>query len=97
MKTPQNKVRVHLKIEGRVQGVYFRAATVTQAQKLSVTGWVMNCADGSVEALAEGGKEEIEELIAWCRRGPSGSRVTHVEIRWEEPQNIFAEFRIKRA
>ncbi len=96
MKTSSEKIRVHLTIKGRVQGVYFRAATVMQAQKLSVTGWVMNCPDGSVEALAEGGRAEIEELIAWCRRGPSGAQVTQVEVHWEQPQNTFAEFRIRR-
>jgi acylphosphatase len=97
MTTTQDKVRVHLKIEGRVQGVYFRAATVAQAQKLHATGWVMNCLDGSVEVLAEAGQGEIEELIAWCRHGPSGAQVTHVELHREESQNTFSEFRIRRA
>jgi len=55
----------------------------------------MNCPDGSVEAVAEGARVKIEELIAWCRRGPSGARVTNVDIRWETPQNTFRGFSIR--
>ena len=90
------KTRVHLKIAGRVQGVYYRAAAVQQAQNLRLTGWVMNCPDGSVEAVAEGAKEKLEKLVAWCRQGPDGARVTHVDVRWEMPENNFYRFSIKR-
>ena len=96
MKPSENKVRVHLRIEGRVQGVYFRASAVAQAKHLGATGWVMNCPDGSVEAVAEGRRAEIERLIEWCRLGPSGAQVTHVEIHWEEPQETFTAFAIRR-
>ncbi|MGH7784100.1 MAG: acylphosphatase, partial [Candidatus Binatia bacterium] len=64
METLPVEARVHLRIEGRVQGVYFRASTVQQALRLGVTGWVMNCHDGSVEIIAEGLSEKLEELIA---------------------------------
>ena len=94
-KTP-DKLRVYLKIEGRVQGVYFRASTVAQAQKLNVTGWVMNSRDGSVEVVAEGDRSEIEQLIAWCRQGPPGAHVTFVDVRYQSPQDEFREFSIKR-
>jgi acylphosphatase len=96
MQSPLDKISVHLKIVGRVQGVYFRASTVSRAQQLGLTGWVMNCPGGSVEAVAEGGRAKIEELIAWCRQGPQGAKVTQVEVRWQEPQNIFYSFTIKR-
>jgi acylphosphatase len=75
MPNPPDQVRVRLKIEGWVQGVYFRASTVQEAHRLGVTGWVMNCPDGSVEAVAEGTRARIDELIAWCRRGPPGAQV----------------------
>ena len=88
--------RVQLKIAGRVQGVYFRASTRQQAQMLGITGWVINCPDGSVEAVAEGPKSKIEELIAWCHQGPDGARVNQVEVRWEAAQNAFRDFSIKR-
>lgn len=88
--------RVRLKIAGRVQGVYYRASTLQQAHNLGLTGWVMNCPDGSVEAVAEGAKPRLEELIAWCQRGPSGARVSHVEIRWEPAENNFSGFSVRR-
>jgi acylphosphatase len=97
MVTTVEKTRVRLKIAGRVQGVYYRASTIQQAQGLGLTGWVMNCPDGSVEAVAEGSKPKLEELIAWCRQGPDGARVTHVDVRWETPENNFYSFSIKRS
>ena len=96
METPSDHVRVHLKINGRVQGVYFRASTVAQAQHLGVTGWVANSPDGSVEVAAEGARARIEELIAWCRRGPSGAKVTNVEVRWGTATHEFTSFGIRR-
>jgi acylphosphatase len=96
METSLHRVRVALRIEGRVQGVYFRASTVAQARKLGVTGWVMNCSDGSVEAVAEGRNNEIEELIAWCRQGPPGAHVTLVDVRYENARDEFRGFSIKR-
>ena len=88
--------RARLKIIGRVQGVYYRASTVQQAQNLRLTGWVMNCRDGSVEVVTEGAKAQIEELIAWCRQGPTGARVTEIDVRWETPENTFHGFVIRR-
>ena len=67
-----------------------------EAQKLGLTGWVMNCPDGSVEAVAEGAREKLDELIAWCRQGPTGARVTSVDVRWETPENSFYGFSIRR-
>jgi acylphosphatase len=95
MDNSSETARVRLKIAGRVQGVYFRASALQEAQKLGLMGWVMNCPDGSVEAVAEGARVKIEELIAWCRRGPSGARVTNVDIRWETPQNTFRGFSVR--
>ena len=96
MGAQQEHVRVHLIITGRVQGVFFRASTVAQAQRLGVTGWVVNAPDGSVEAVAEGARARIDELIAWCRRGPSGAKVTNVDIAWEASRSEFTAFTIRR-
>jgi acylphosphatase len=87
--------RVRVKIAGRVQGVYFRASALQQAQKLGLTGWVMNCPDGSVETIAEGARAKLDELIAWCRLGPPGARVTNVEVHWEAPEYAFRGFTIR--
>ena len=90
------KGRVHLRIEGRVQGVYFRASAVEQASRLGITGWVKNCPDGSVEIVAEGSMHQLEDLIAWCRSGPDGARVERVTLGWEDFRGEFDRFFIKR-
>jgi acylphosphatase len=94
MKT--SHARVHLIVKGRVQGVYFRASTVQQARHLGLTGWVMNRRDGSVEVLAEGPSDRLEELVAWCGQGPPGARVERVELQRQDFRGEFAEFQIRR-
>jgi acylphosphatase len=58
--------RVHLVVRGRVQGVFFRAATQREARRLGLTGWVKNRTDGSIEMLAEGEEEAVKELSSWA-------------------------------
>ena len=70
-----------VRISGRVQGVSFRWETQRQAERLGVTGWVRNEPDGSVAVHAEGEAAAVEALVAWCRRGPVGSRVRDVAVR----------------
>lgn len=96
MEDSVKKNRVHLKIHGRVQGVYYRASTVQEAQNWGLTGWVRNCPDGSVEAVAEGAQQKLEDLIAWCRQGPTGARVTSLDVRWQTAENNFYSFSIRR-
>jgi len=68
-----------IRVKGRVQGVGFRYALRDEAERLGVTGWVRNCADGSVEALLQGQTRAIEQLIAWARRGPRAAHVSALE------------------
>ena len=96
MDKAKDKIRVHLKIEGRVQGVFFRASTLDQANLLGLKGWVRNCPDGSVEVAAEGERKKIDDLVAWCHHGPPGARVNNVRLQWEDFQNEFPDFRIRR-
>lgn len=96
MEALTKKARVHLKVCGRVQGVYFRASTVEQARRLGLSGWVMNCTDSSVEVLAEGEIEQLEKLINWCRNGPPGAQVKEVRAQWETAKEEFQSFYIKR-
>ena len=70
----------HVRITGRVQGVFFRQWTVEQARALGVTGWVRNCADGSVDAHVEGEEEAVERLVKALHRGPAAARVEDVSI-----------------
>jgi len=69
-------VRVHLFIEGKVQGVFYRDSTRTKAEELGVNGWVRNLTDGRVEAVFEGPGPKVKEMVAWCRRGPPMAQVT---------------------
>ncbi len=82
----------HLLIEGLVQGVGYRAAMRAEAERLGVTGWVRNRADGSVEAVAQGPVERLERLIAWARRGPPAARVSAVQVAVAEHEHRFARF-----
>jgi len=85
--------RAHLKIYGRVQGVWFRANTKEMADKLGLHGWVRNTNDGGVEAVFEGNDEAVEKAIEWCHHGPPLARVEKVDIRYEKPIGE-KEFRI---
>jgi acylphosphatase len=96
MPTIPSQARIRLIVKGRVQGVYFRASTVQQARHLGLTGWVMNRQDGSVELVAEGRSDGIEELIAWCRQGPPEARVDEVDLQRQGFRGEFIEFRIRR-
>lgn len=96
MTNPLEISSAHLRISGRVQGVYYRASMLQQAHHLGLTGWVINRPDGSVEAVAEGSRAKLDELIAWCRQGPEGARVASVNVDWHPPQNEFHGFTIKR-
>jgi acylphosphatase len=84
----------HLLIEGLVQGVGYRAAMQAEAERLGVTGWVRNRADGSVEAIAQGPADLLERLIAWARLGPPAAHVSsvHVAIARAEHEQRFARF-----
>ena len=72
--------RVHLWVSGRVQGVFFRSSIRDQARAHGLTGWARNALDGRVEAEAQGPRTAIGELIAACREGPPGARVTAVDV-----------------
>ena len=82
------KAAARILIKGRVQGVWFRASTQDVARELGLAGWVRNTPAGDVEAFAEGPKEKVEELIAWCRKGPTLARVESVDITWTEPEGL---------
>ncbi|MCS6878303.1 MAG: acylphosphatase [Geminicoccaceae bacterium] len=74
----ERSVAVRVELHGRVQGVGFRAWMVRQARRLGLKGWVRNRRDGSVEALLDGPRERIAEMLALCRQGPPLARVDSV-------------------
>ena len=82
-------------MRGVVQGVGYRWTCVREAERLGLAGWVRNLATGGVELVVEGEPGAVETLLAWVRRGPSGARVTRVEVTDEPPQGLTG-FRVAR-
>ncbi len=80
-------------IHGYVQGVFFRDTLRRLAQQRGVAGWARNNLDGTVEAVLEGEPEAVEALVAFCREGPRGAEVEHVDVQDEEPEGL-RDFRI---
>jgi acylphosphatase len=83
----------NLLIKGKVQGVYYRVAAKEQADELHITGWVRYISEGRVEIMATGTNEQLEKLIAWCRKGPEKAAVTDVIVTPLSEQT-FDEFSV---
>jgi acylphosphatase len=77
--------RVRVNVSGRVQGVFYRATCARLARDKGLAGSVRNRPDGGVEAVFEGPRNEVEEMVAWCRRGPDLARVDEVVVSDEDP------------
>jgi acylphosphatase len=75
--------KAHLFIDGMVQGVFYRAFTRDLANNLGLNGWVRNLHDGRVEVVFEGEKGLIEKAVKVCYIGPSGARVSDIDVKWE--------------
>jgi len=88
-------VRVRLFISGVVQGVSYRASTQEQARRRGIVGWVKNLDDGRVEAVAQGSKDEVADLIAWCRKGPPAAKVDKVDVTTEEVGDELRGFEVR--
>jgi acylphosphatase len=90
----EGMVRAHVFVSGLVQGVFFRMHTKRMADSLNVTGWVRNLPDGRVEAVFEGRRKDVEKMVEWCKRGPSGAIVKDVNVTWQEYRGESKNFRI---
>jgi len=88
-------VRAHVIFSGKVQGVFFRANTERKAVELGVNGWVKNLPDRTVEAIFEGEKTRILELIEWCSKHQPMAEVSNTEVNWEEYKGEFNKFSVK--
>ena|SRR5437870_3050717 len=88
------KIRAHLFISGKVQGVYFRQNTRIVASRHRVTGWVRNLKDRRVEAILEGNETDVGEVIEWCHAGPARAIVDDVDIKYEKYGGEFQEFKV---
>lgn len=87
--------RAHVIIHGRVQGVGFRYHTLREALAAGVAGWVRNLPGGSVEAVFEGPKTNVERVVDWCRSGPGFASVARVDEEWEDVEPMFKGFNIR--
>lgn len=92
----QEPIRTHVFISGRVQGVGYRYSTMDEAHRLGVNGWVCNVSDGRVEAVFEGTREAVEEIIRWCHKGPRAAVVKDVAVEYEQPEGLLG-FEIVRS
>ena len=84
----EDTVRRHVLISGDVQGVFFRETTRRRATEAGVSGWVANRADGRVEAVFEGPAEAVDELVEFCRQGPTAATVDDLDVQSEEPEGL---------
>jgi len=87
------KKRVVARVEGVVQGVYFRDYAQKEARSLDLSGWVRNRADGSVEAVLEGEAEQVDRMLAWLESGSPMAQVSKVSTEEEHPlgdKTLFA-------
>lgn len=89
--------RLHARIHGNVQGVSFRFYTVQQANELGLTGWVRNNRDGTVEVVAEGEPDALQQLHDWLHRGSPAARVERVDAGWPEATGEFERFDVAYA
>lgn len=83
----EDRTRVHVFVMGDVQGLGFRQAIADKANEQGVAGWVKNLADGRVEAVLEGPRDEVYRVVGLCRAGPKGAKVNGVQVDREPPRN----------
>lgn len=86
--------RIRINVSGIVQGVGYRYYTFRTARKLSLTGYVQNKPNGTVEVVAEGEKSNLLRLIEELRIGPPNCSVENLSIKWEPPKSDLQDFRI---
>ena len=89
---PKPDARLHAVVHGRVHGVNFRYYTVGTAQRLGLTGWVANRWDGTVETVAEGPRDALDEFRAFLHQGSPSAFVQRVDDEWETPTGEFKRF-----
>ena len=89
------QTRVHIIVEGMVQGVGFRWFVAERAEELGLHGYVRNMYNGNVEIEAEGDRSLVENLIREVKVGPRSAHVTDLRLEWKEPQHQFGHFEIR--
>ena len=95
MSQAKDRVRRRIVVQGRVQGVYFRASTRDTARSLGLVGWVRNLPDRSVEIEVEGSDKAVAELVRWTHHGPPAARVSAVVETPLEPLGTEGDFQVR--
>lgn len=90
----ETKTRANAIISGRVQGVFFRMETKRAADRFGVSGWVRNLKDGTVEAVFEAERDQVDAILGWCRQGPPHADVIDVTVTWSAYTGEFKGFDI---
>lgn len=90
------EVRATVIFIGKVQGVFFRSNTQEKARQLGLKGWVRNRSDGTVEAVFEGEKELVNEIIDWCTSRQPYASVERADVKWSQSTGEFLDFEIRR-
>lgn len=85
----------HLLIKGKVQGVFYRASAKEVADALGIGGWIRNTPDGNVEAVVSGTAYQLQDFLAWCRKGPERAMVSGVDVE-EREEEVFEDFKVLR-
>lgn len=87
--------RAHVRVTGRVQGVFFRDSARRQAERLGLSGWVRNSPDGAVEAVFEGPSERVREMARWCEQGPPDAAVENADVDFGPPRDDLTGFEVR--
>jgi acylphosphatase len=85
---PGDRIRRHVVVQGRVQGVFFRDSVRERARAHGVAGWICNRSDGAVEAVLEGRPDNVERVVRFVKVGPRHANVEQVEVTDEEPEGL---------
>lgn len=91
----EERERAHVRVTGRVQGVFFRDSARQNADRLGLSGWVRNSPDGAVEAVFEGPSRGVREMVEWCEGGPPGASVEDVSADFGPAQGDLSGFEVR--
>ena len=89
------KIRAHVFVSGRVQGVSFRAAARNEAERLGVLGWIRNLPVNQVEIMIEGKEEQVKKMVDWARKGSIWAKVDDMSVEWGDFKGEFDFFEIR--
>jgi acylphosphatase len=95
MSTASGLQAVRGRVDGRVQGVAFRASMHRQALRAGVAGWVRNRPDGTVEFLIQGVPDAVRQMLDWAQRGPPGASVDAMNVHETDPEPDLHAFEIR--